>query len=84
MSRSVRIPTSRPLASHTKTESPTPARWIARRQSARLEPGGIRSGSRRDSTASGSWIIDGTRPATSGSVGCGFSVSSRVSVTLKV
>ena len=31
---------SRPSGSHTNTESPVPVRWMARRQSARLVPGG--------------------------------------------
>ena len=75
MSRSVRTPTRRPSESQTNTESPVPVRWIARRQSARLVPGGTVTGSRRLRTRRRSSVRDGTRRATARSVS---SVTSQV------
>ena len=48
----------------TKTESPVPVRWIARKQSARLVPGGTVTGWRRLRTRRRSSVRDGTRLAT--------------------
>ena len=68
MSRSVRTPTSRPDWSHTKTESPVPVRWIARRHSASDVAGGTVTGWRRLSTRRRSSRMAGTRRATAVSV----------------
>ena len=68
MSRSVRTPVRRPSASHTKTESPVPVRWIARMQSASEVPGTTVTGWRRLSTPSRSSRMAGTRRTTAVSV----------------
>src|SRR4051794_39829076 len=68
MSRSVRTPASRPLASVTNTESPVPVRWIARRQAETGVPGPTVTGSRRPTTMSGWDARAGTRAATARSV----------------
>ena len=50
-----------PPASHTKTESPVPLRWIARRHSASDVPGGTVTGWRRLSTPQA--LVDDGRDA---------------------
>ena len=68
MSRSVRTPARRPEASHTKTESPVPVRWMARTHSASEVPGRTVTGCRRLSTRRRSSASEGTRRATAISV----------------
>src|SRR6478609_7428633 len=68
MSRSVRTPARRPSPPVTKTESPVPVRWIARRQAATVVPGPTVTGSRRPTAMSGWEARAGTRAATARSV----------------
>src|SRR3954468_1989071 len=68
MSRSVRTPTRTPSGEVTKTESPVPVRWIARRH-APIDVAGVTvTGSRRPISRSGAAASEGTRAATARSV----------------
>src|SRR3954468_20099532 len=68
MSRSVRTPTRTPSGVVTKTESPVPVRWIARRHAPIDVPGVTVTGSRRPISRNGAAASEGTRAATARSV----------------
>src|SRR3954451_8072986 len=68
MSRSVRTPARTPSGGVTKTESPVPVRWIARRRVPIDVPGVTVTGSRRPISRNGAAASEGTRAATARSV----------------
>src|SRR4051812_4167015 len=68
MSRSVRTPARTPSGVVTKTESPVPVRWIARRHAPIDVPGVTVTGSRRPISRNGAAASEGTRAATARSV----------------
>src|SRR3954452_22295136 len=68
MSRSVRTPTRTASGVVTKTESPVPVRWIARRHAPIDVPRVTVTGSRRPISRNGAAASEGTRAATARSV----------------